>query len=372
MASCPLTVAAACILGLSAFAARLVAAEDDLPEAAARTLDPRSLRCVYLDLVGRPPFDAERARWTGRPSAALVDELSGTVECWANWWEATLYYFLLVDNFRPGTASMESVPEELAAGRLGVRDALARIVLSPSFDRRNPGPDTFVSVVMEQLLGLTVQRTTRELERGKRLYDGSEAVFLGERGRSQADVLRIALEDPRMLRHLLEREYERVLRRAPARDDLDAWTRELEKDPLAFPSILRGWFASEAYAERLAERRPEPNRLFVRALFVDLLGRLPDGDEERRLQSALDGLGDPGPLRSVLARLLIDSGRARIESADAIDDPKGWITTTFERFLGRAPTERESTLFLAAYSEPACRPETIVHAIVSCPEYQTW
>ena len=121
-------------------------------------LDSGRLRAIFFDLFGRPPLRAERGRWLGRGAGELLDESLGSVAFWENWLEEQLYYFLLIDNFRPASEKVRAVPTDLAHGRIGVRDALHRIVISASFDRRNPGPDTFVTVVMEQLLGSTVQK----------------------------------------------------------------------------------------------------------------------------------------------------------------------------------------------------------------------
>lgn len=336
------------------------------------TLDHASLRCLFLDLLGRPPFANERTDWEGRQRNEVIDSVLPTEEFWRNWLEEQLYYFLLIDNFRPTTESIQALPVELAQGRIGVLEALHRICLSSSFDRRNPGPDTFVSVVMEQLLGLTVQKSTRELDIGKRLYDGSKGTFLGRAGSSQADVVHIALQDDRAARHLLQREYERWLRRPPPEKELCAWTAALERDALGIRSILSAWFSSEAYDARLVSRNPQPNRLFIRSLYVDLFDRAPDEREAERLRSALDGLADSGPLRSLVARLILDSGQVPIPERASITDPGAWITELFERLLGRSPTPDELTTFRESFADSACRPATVLYAIVSHPEYQTW
>ena len=340
--------------------------------AAARALAGGSWRSIAIDLLGRPPLAAERTAWGARPMAEVVDELCAGPEFWQNWLEEQLYYFLLIDNFRPETEGVTTLPAALAGGKLGVVEALHRICLSSSFDRRNPGPDTFVSVVMEQLLGITVQKVPRELEIGKKLYDGASGKFLGQAGSSQADVVHIAIEDPRAARHFLTREYQRLLRREPEPKALEAEARRLSAEPGAFPALVRDWFASPAYAERLTQRAPLSNRLFVRALFVDLMGRLPEPDEGQRIRSAMDGLADSRPLRALVARLLLDSGKVSLPERVALTDPEAWIGETFERLLGRPLKESERTEFLAAFADPACRPATVLYAIVSHPEYQTW
>jgi len=341
-------------------------------EPARAPLDPGSLRCLFLDLFGRPPFEAERAIWIGKPRSEVVDSALGTLEFWRTWLDEQLFYFLLIDNFRPATEGVQALPAQLAEGSIGALEALHRICLSSSFDRRNPGPDTFVTVVMEQLLGLEVQRITRELEIGKKVYDGGRGTFLGRSGSSQADVVHIAIEDRRAPRHLLSREYERWTRQAPSEQDLSAWSTVLERDPLAMRSILRAWLLSRAYDARLGTRVPQPNRLFIRALYVDLLGRVPDEGEAERLRSALDGLANSGPLRSLVARLMLDSGKVPLPGRSSIPDATAWIAGLFERLLGRSPRAAELAAFCEAFADPACRPATVMYAIISHPEYQTW
>jgi len=335
-------------------------------------MDARTLRRLFLDLLGRPPLEGERSEWGGRTRAALVETILPTEEFWQNWIEEQLYFFLLVDNFRPATEGVRALPGLLAQGKLGVREALHRICLSSSFERRNPGPDTFVSVVMEQVLGLTVQKTVRELEIGKRIYDGARGTFLGKPGNSQADLVHIAISDPRALHCFLEREHQRILRRPMPADLAEEWVARLEREELAFADILRGWLVSAEYERRLRSSLPQPNHMFVRALHVDLMGRPPDELETQRFRTALDGLSDATPLRSLLARLILDSGKVRLPERGAIADPAAWIRGQFERLMGRQPEGGELAVFLQAFEDPACRPATVLYAIVSHPEYQTW
>jgi hypothetical protein len=338
----------------------------------AQLLDAHRLRSVFLDLLGRPPFQAERERWLGKGQRSLLNELVGSREFWRQWYEEQLYYFLLIDNFAPQSERVLAIPDELARGGLDVREAIHRIALSSSFDQRNPGADTFVTVVMEQLTGMTVQKNARELEIGKAVYDGKPGLFLGESGSTQADILRIAVGHRLFSQTLLEREYRRWLRAEPDKRALQDWTREFQRNPGVFVGLVKSWFLSPGYDARLAQPRPEPNRLFVRAVFVDLCGRLPTPEEQARMRNALDGLSDPGPLRSVLARLLLDSGAAALPERKTLEDEAGWIQEEFLRLLGRPPSERELSVFTSALRDPACRPSTVIYALVSHPAYQTY
>ena len=347
-------------------------AVDEAAESEHTDLDARRLRAVFQDLVGRPPFAAERSAWRSRSVEELLDHLLESEEFWREWWEAQLYFFLLVDNFRPRSEGVTALPRELHEGRTDVRRALHRIALGQSFERRNPGPDTFVTVVLEQFLGLTVQTQRRELEIGKHLYDGHKGKLLGRSGSSQADVVRIAVEDPRALRFFLEREYRRLMRAELPPQESTVALRRLESDPLAYRQIVRSWFLSQAYDERLSERHTTPNRLFVRSLFVDLVDRLPAEGEAQQMRAALDGLADPTPLRSVLARLLIDSERVQLPKRESVSNAEAWIEDLFERVRGRRPTERELAQFVETFADPACRTRTVYYALFSDPEYATW
>ena len=335
-------------------------------------LDARSLRAAFLDLVGRPPYRREIAEWSRRGLDELLEHVLQTGEFWSNWLEEQLYFFLLVDAFRPRSERVLATPADMAQGRVGVREALLRIALCPSFDRRNPGPDTFVTVVMEQLLGTTVQKRARELDIGKSVYDGAPGRFLGRMGDSQADVVKIAIEGRQALRYFLEREHARILRSEPESKDLSRWTRELEADDRGYAKILGEGFLSQAYARRLETFAPLPSRAYVRALFVDLTDALPGEDEQQRLCNALDGLADAGPLRAVIARLVIDSDEVPKLERAAIEDPTRWVGELFERLLGRAASTDELKAFVSAFHDESCTPATVVYAIVSHPEYPTW
>lgn len=340
--------------------------------ARARAMDARALRTVYFDLVGRPPFQAEHEAWLGRGLSDLLDHLLGGPEFWREWWEEQLYYFLLVDQFRPATESAQVIPEKLGEGRLSVRDALHRIALTSSFNLRNPGADTFVTVVMEQMCGMTVQDQKRDLELGKAAYDGRPARFLGTGIDNQSDVVKICVEHKRAAQHLVTREFERLIKRAPERKQAASDARRLHRDPYEYLSLVREWFLSPAYLDRLAEPVAKSNRLFVRGMFVDLCDRLPEDEEMEPMRYALDGLSDARPLRSVLVRLLLDGGEADLPKKAAVADPTSWISERFRRLLGREATADELKTFVTVFHEPDCRPATVVYALTTNAEYHTY
>ena len=260
----------------------------------------------------------------------------------------------------------------MSDGRIDPREAIHRICLSSSFELRNPGADTFVTVVLEQLVGVKVQKQVSELEIGKKLYDGNEGLFLGKLGNSQSDVVRIAIESKKFSQEFLKREYARIVRSEPPRKELAKWVRAFHKRPDEYGALLREWLLSEAYAERLEARVNLPNRYFVRTLYVDLLDRVPTTEEEEPLREALDGLSDSGPLRSIVARLLLDSDLVELPARGRIENRSEWIEHQFRRLLGREPSEDELRTFSEAFADPSCKTETVLYALISHRDYQSY
>lgn len=335
----------------------------------AAALDERTLRVLCLELLGRPPLPDEWQRWLGQPRGEFLDATIGSRPFWEHWYEEQLYYFLLINNFRPAQDRLIAIPADLAAKRLTVREALHRIALSSSFDLRNPGADTFVTVVLEQLAGLDITRSQRELEIGKRVYDGGNGVFLGTPGASQADLVRNAVMSRSSVQHLLRREYERVLHERPDPAALSGWIARLEKDPGASVELMREWCSAPAFDARVARGERLENRAFVRALFVDLAGRLPVFEEAEPMREALDALADSTPLRSLSARMLLDSGKLSLPKKQAIQDREAWVQERYRRLLGRAPTADQLADALALLEAPEGRVETLLYALVSSPQY---
>lgn len=364
------TVLAGLLLALAAPPAVPQGAPAQEAPSAVRVLDAGELRRVCLDLLGRPPLADERARWNGKPAEECLGQILATRAFWTQWRDEQLWYFLLVDQFAPRGEAVLRLPDELAAGEVDVREALHRVALAPSFDQRNPGADTFVTVVMEQLCGLAVEKNRRELESGKRMYDGVQTRFLGGEGRTQSDVVRLAVASESFAKHYLAREHERIAHAAPEPKQLAAWARRFQQDPREYPLLVREWLSGASLERRFATRRAVPNRAWVRALHVDLAGTEPDRAAVEPMRQALDALADPAPLRSVMARLLLDGGHARVEAPGA--DAAAWARARWNEVLGREPREAELAQVLEALRQPGCRPETVLYALVTSEEAATY
>jgi len=332
--------------------------------------DARHVRAVYLDMLGRTPDAAELELAAGGRPSTLLRHLEASPEFWQQWYEEELYYLLLVDNFRPDDGSGVPLPQRLADGRTDVLAALRELVSSSAFHRANPGNDTFVSVVFEQLLGLRVQDNLSLLEAGKRMYDGKRTSLWGVAGSSQADVVAIACAQPGCAEHFVRRQYERIVGRSPAPADVVRWGAELAEDGSRFPALVVDWVGSPAYAERLQTMRRKSDRQFLRGLHVDLTGRPPDAETEQRLRRALAAVADPGPLRSVIARALLETaGSGYPPRRDPVDAP-ALVRDVFQRFLGRLPRPDEEEVFTLTYEQCACEPGLLVRAVTTHQEYQ--
>jgi hypothetical protein len=332
--------------------------------------DRRFLRAVTIDLTGRSPLPSEWKAALGRPRAQLVRELAASLAAWEGFYEEELFYFLLIDVFRPSTDAFVALPKMLAEGKASVRDALLRIASSQFFNARNPGNDTFVTVVLEQLLGVTVQKEPATLEAGKKLYDGYPGLFLGQKGSSQADVVRIAVADEGFEPFFVGRKFAAIFGDAPPRKRLAADAARLRSDPFCWPAIVTEWLSSQAYEELLARPRAKSDRVFVRALFADLLGRPPEYQEFRRCRNALLALSDSRPLRSVVVKTLLDSELVAIPEGWA-KDPAGFVSDRFLQLLARAPTQQELEPFVREL-ERSANPRLLLRALLTHAEYQTY
>jgi hypothetical protein len=142
-------------------------------------------------------------------------------------------------------------------------------------------------------------------------------------------------------------------------------------------------------ADKRGEAHERSSEQYVRALYADLLNRAPavrqlavtaaDGTEstlqlnERSiLVAALEGVGDPTPVRRLIAAGLVGSPEAGLPGRDEVPDPQAFIVEQFERLLGREPAAEELASFVWEWNEDAAlTPATVVQAIVGSREYQS-
>ncbi|MHC4340969.1 MAG: hypothetical protein ACYSX0_12250 [Planctomycetota bacterium] len=339
-------------------------------------LDPQRLRLMrrlFMDLKWRSPYLREIAEWYPRSHEEMVKAFLSEEETWAAWYERQLFYFLLLDRFRPKEGRLTTIPRRLASGEISGPRAVEEIVRSQYFGARNPGNDTFVTVVLEQCLGLVVQerRNKRLLDIGKRMYDGYKAILFKEKGRSQADFVRIVFKQRGFHVHLLARTWKDLHGEAIDRKRLQPFVDRVAQDPRAFRTVMQEWLTGPAYVQGATVARTKPEIPYVRSLFVDLLGRLPSYEELRNVRNAFLSLADPTPIRLVMGRVLLQSSQSRMP-ASAIDAER-FVKEQFVRLLARPATLKEVETFVAALkSDSNVTPNVVLWTLVSSPEYQTY
>ncbi len=333
--------------------------------------DRKVLRRYYMDLAGRGPTEPELLVAAKEGRAATDERLLASPEHLETWYEEELYYFLLIDQFRPASEPVISIPRRLAAGELTVRDALQQIVIGQSFNLRNPGNDTFVTVVLEQILGITVQEKEGKklLDAGKKMYDGYEATVFGKKGKNQADFVEIVFRSPEFAKHYLGRYYERLTGSKIAAPDLAAAAERFQKEPRELRAIVREWLLAPAYAKQAP--RPKTDVQWAKTFYLDLLGRAPTFRELRDVRTALDALADSTPVRNALAKVVIDSEK-NVADASYVGaaGSRRWVEEWFLLLLGRPATEKEVRVFVSALEEADTR--VVLDAIVTSPEYGTY
>jgi hypothetical protein len=305
-----------------------------------RGLDTQRLRLIrrlHLDLKSRSPRLEEIAQWYDKPHEEMVCAFLRDEETWTSWFEGQLFYFLLLDSFRPKEGPLMALPGKLAKGEMSVPRAVEEIVRSQYFNARNPGNDTFVTVVLEQCLGMTVQdkRNIPTLEAGKKMYDGYKAKVFKADGDSQADFVRIVFAQPDLYRHLLRRTWKDLHGTDIDPKQLEEWAASCAARPEGFAALLEEWLLAPAYVEGAAKPRLKSEIPYVRALFLDTLDRLPDYDELRNVRNAFLSLADPTPIRLVMGRVLLESREARLP-ASAVD-PRASSTSSSCGSRGRRP-----------------------------------
>lgn len=354
------------------------------------------IRRLCLDLWGRSPTERETRSLAALTHEERVERLLDDPATWANWFGEESFYFLLIDRFRPVSDRLSQVPEKLRKGHITFREAHMEFALSAEFNARNPGNDTYVTVVLEQFLGLEVQREKRTLEAGKKMYDGEKSKLFGERGATQADVVKITLAQEQYVELFARRMARRYLGRELTEDELRPVRDELLLAPDHLRDILARWLTSPEYADPEAPLRPKSDHQFIRGLYVDLMARPPSYDEFRNMRNALQALADPEPLRGVLARVMLESDavlaprgaeerpreagsatgsttdRRPGEGGGTRADLEAQVTDLFHRFLGRDPTGGELDVFVETLQEPGVSWRTAALALLVSPEYQRY
>ena len=359
---------------------------DDAPGPATRveTYDRRLIRALYLDLYGRTPTEEEVRTMASLSLDKRVDHMLGDRATWKHWLDEENFYFLLIDRFRPVSDRVVALPEQMQNGAISYRDAHRTIALSTEFNARNPGNDTYVTVVLEQFLGIEVQSKKRLLEAAKKMYDGKPSKIFRTKGTNQSDVVQISLNQPGYTAMFMRRMEDRYIGYPLPDEEHEKWVTFLNENPNEFRKVLREWLLSEHYTSPSRPPKSKTDHQFIRSLFVDLLNRPPAREEFRNMRNALQALADPAPLRGVLAKVILDSGavvppavydaEAGGKPAGATDDGSRAVRSAtlelFQRLLGRDPSPAELDAFTKILQEDGATWRTAALALLTSPHYQ--
>jgi len=321
---------------------------------------------LFLDLFQRSPSEAELLFAASIDRKQLVELMFASYEYHERWYNDQLYYLFLLRQFDPRAPWLLEIPAKLHRGEMSQRDALLALACSQYFHLRNLGPDNYVNVAIEQLLGRLPSQ--EELDAGKRMYDGNPEKLLGVAGTSQFHVARILTEQDESYAHILNRMWQRYFVEPAPPEEMAKWVERAKADSHALLAIQKEWILSDRYQKTVDKLRPKSDIQFIRTLYMDLLNREPTQDEFDYVQNALQAIADPIPLRSVIVRIFLDSGKIPLPDKSRLSDPKAWVTDQYIRFVSREPTPAELRACLETLNQTNTR--TVVQAILSSQEYQ--
>lgn len=334
--------------------------------------DPRRVMRRYaMDLLGRSPSDEEARDAVALAPEELVDKLVHSPEHFEVWTEEQLAWLHLADSPRPAPDLLAALAKHLAGGEIGACEALRTLVLSPAFAEKHPGDEAFAAAALELLLGVHPAERKDLLEPARKMAEGGPAELLGQKGASRPDLVNILLAQKEAAELLLRRTFVARVGREPLPGALVPAVDRLMKEPAQLAAIEKGWLLSKEYLDTLAQPRPKSDPLFLRALFMDVLGRRPTEAEFRGMRGALATLADSRPMRAVLARILVASDKVPVPDKDGLDFAP-WLAAQYGKYLGRTPTEEEASLFKDVLSGKGATTRTLLTAILTSPEYQLY
>lgn len=335
-------------------------------------LTPESRQFVkefYLDLLQRGPSQAELLYAAGLDRRQLVEFLFDSYEYHDRWYRDQLYFMFLLREFDPrGVPWMAEIPAHLYEGEMNQLEALQALATSQFFHFRNLGPNNYTLAVFEHFLG----RLPNEAENkdSNFMFNGNPTELLSKPGNKQFDVASIVLHNGHAIRHYVKRMYTRYFEGEIDEAELASATQLLMAEPEKVLDIQLQWVLSDRYFAHVPKLRPKSDIQYIRMLYVDLLNREPTQDEFDYVQNALQSFADPIPLRSVIAKILLDSKFVQIPAKPVEDAMPDWIRAQYLRFLSRGPGEAEMDATLTALRAEGVTCKTIWQGILSSQEYQ--
>ena len=228
-----------------------------------------------------------------------------------------------------------------------------------------------MTVVLEQLLGIVVQKEPGLLEAGKRMYDGHTSTVFGSKGSSQGDFVDIVFDQPGLATTYVARHARRLLGADLPKKDLAALADRFRADPDGVRrdrardralARLRGRRSRRSARRRTSSSSAGSTRTSSAAR--RRIRRCATSATRRRRSPILIGI------RSVIIRTILDSGSVSLPEKDEDRPGRSGSRSGSGALLFRDPSPSELKTFTEAWKSESCRPATILHAILTSTEYQ--
>ena len=324
---------------------------------------------VYLDLLQRGLSQAELLYAAGLDRRQLVEFLFDSYEYHDRWYRDQLYFMFLLREFDPrGVPWMREISAQLYRGEMSQLEALQALANCQQFHFRNLGPNNYTLAVFEHSLSRLPDEG--ENKNSNFMFNGNPTDLLGRAGAKQFDVADIVLHNEQAIRHYIGRMYARYFVGEIDPAELETLTGRLLAEPEKVLDVQREWVLSDRYFGQVPKLRPKSDIQYIRMIYVDLLNREPTQDEFDYVQNALQSFADPIPLRSVIAKILLDSKFVQIPAKPPAQERPGWIRAQYLRFLSREPDQRELEVTVAALDQEKVTCKTIWQGLLSSQEYQ--
>jgi hypothetical protein len=358
----------------------------------------KTIRGIYIDLLGRGPTEEELARDAAKPPDKMVRDIVSSYEFW-NWlYEEELLHLDLTDTYRPIDLDFDYItyPALLTNKKTNLKEVYRQLLTGVYFHAKNYGEEDYPRGLWQYLFGVDILDEPDALEAARRMYNGPDEgetkdakaakkpgpkktaaapKLFGVEGKVREDMIKIVLDQPLFAERLAARLYKRItgaeMSAADAKKAAAALKAGWDSGKEALPDIVAGWCSSPDYLKRTLEVRRKSNAAFVRTLYVDVLNRAPDFGEFWGAYRIIRSLSDSEPLRVIVAGMIAESEEADIPLKSEIVRSE-WIREQILKLYCRDPKAGEVAGLDALLGRQESTTRLFIRALLTHPEYQTY
>lgn len=363
----------------------------DVPMAARKTV-----RGIYMDVLGRAPTEEELSRDAAKAPAQLVKELTASYEFWNWFYEEELFHLELTDTYRPIDLDFDyiTLPSAMHNGKATILDSYEQLLKGLYFLAKNYGEEEYPRALWMYLYD-------KDLLDEPDLFDASKAMMrfeeeqenapvdkktkkkaapkvpsvFGKPGKNHADLAKICLEQPAFAESMAARLRKRYTgidpTAAEAKKDAAALLAGWKSGKEALAGLVTEWCSSPAYLARVNSHRRKSDAVFVRTLYVDMFNRVPEFGEFWGCYRIIRSVSDSEPMRNIVAGMMADAEEADLPNKNEIVRSE-WIKEQIVKFLGREPKAGEVARLDGIFARPECTARLVIRALVTHPEYQMY